>query len=81
MQKWLANSDWLLSVLVIIAGTLVLWLILIRAAGRARRHYASLLAVATSANDDPDAAQHDIEAARRRLTALRLVVNAGRYAW
>jgi small-conductance mechanosensitive channel len=80
MQRWLSNTDLMLSVLAIIAGTLVLWLVLSRAAGRARRHFADLLAIANSSNDDPDATQHDVEAARRRLTALRLLVNTARYA-
>ncbi|HEX8235835.1 MAG TPA: mechanosensitive ion channel domain-containing protein [Abditibacteriaceae bacterium] len=80
MQRWLSNPELLVSVLAIIVGTLVLWMILIGAAGRARRHFAALLTVANQSNDDPDATQHDVEAAGRRLTALRLLVNAARYA-
>jgi small conductance mechanosensitive channel len=76
MKNPFADSEVALSVLVIIASTLVLWLLLIRAASRARRHFAALLAITDAASDD---AQHDVETARRRLTALRLLVNAAQY--
>jgi small-conductance mechanosensitive channel len=54
----------------------VFWLLLIGAAARARKRFASLLTIHDATSDD---AQHNVETARRRLTALRLLVNAGQY--
>lgn len=70
----LSKTDFsdLLSVLAIIAGTLVLWALTKRAAERARRRFEqSNLQNALDANAAGIAAQ--------RLTALQLVVNSARY--
>lgn len=64
-----------LSVLVILAGALVVWTLLVRAARRARRRYEETLAAAIPGEDDFST----VAMAQRRLTALRLIVNAARY--
>ncbi len=65
-----------LGVLAIALATLLLWWLLQRAAGKARRHFDALLELA----QDSLEAQSDVALARRRLTALRLLVNAAKYA-
>ena len=65
-----------LGVLAIALATILLWWLLQRAAGKARRHFNALLELAQNSLE----AQTDVALARRRLTALRLVVNAAKYA-
>jgi hypothetical protein len=65
----------LTSVLIILIGALFLWTLLSRVTKRARSEYESLLDLAQR----PGAEQGTLVAAQRRLTALRLIVNAGRY--
>ena len=79
-MKW-GNWEWghTTSVLVIVTGTLVLWLLLGRSASRARQRFHGLVARAQAALHDPDA-QADVESAQRRLTAVRLLANGARYA-
>src|SRR5262245_1139917 len=69
--RWVEN---LISVLAILAGTLVIWLRRARATRRSRTSIQELLATAHHSLDPPHVA-----AAHRRLTALRLVYNAAKY--
>ncbi len=62
----------LFGVLAIIVGTLVLWALIKRAAGRARRRFEQHYA-----QNEPDANAASVAA--QRLTALQLVVNSARY--
>jgi small-conductance mechanosensitive channel len=64
-----------LSVLAVLVSTLIVWWFLARAAGQVRRRFNALLSVAQDAPDP----QHAVDAVQRRLTALRLVVNAAKY--
>lgn len=63
------------SVLIIAVGTLIIWLLLNRTAGRARGHYGTLLAQGTRYSGS----LAQLAAAQRRLTVLRLAINAARY--
>ncbi|MDF2439776.1 MAG: moderate conductance mechanosensitive channel [Abditibacteriota bacterium] len=65
----------LVSVSAIVAGALVFWWVLARAAGRTRRHYETLMSLAEQSRE----AESELATAQRRLTALRLVVNATKY--
>lgn len=69
-------SDLLLSVLAIFVSTLLVWWFVARQAQRVRRRFDALLSIAHQSDD----AEHEIAVTRRRLTTLRLVVNAARYA-
>src|SRR3712207_757105 len=64
------------GVLAVIVSTLIVWLFLLRAARQAPGRFDALLSLA---QDSPDP-QHEMDAVQRRMTALRLVVNAARYA-
>ncbi len=64
------------SVLIIVVGALLLWAALSRVTLRTRRKYESLLELAAQ----PEASGGALLSAQKRLTALRLVVNAARYA-
>jgi small conductance mechanosensitive channel len=73
------SSEWFdagVGVLAVLVSTLIVWLLLTRVAHRARRHFQALLEMARDSVD----AESDSDAAQRRLTVLRLVVNATRYA-
>jgi len=74
LLKFEEYREWL-SVLVLLAGTLFAWWLVVRTAGRARRHFESVLA---EAMESPDA-RSTLAVTQRRLTALRLVTNAARY--
>ncbi len=77
LWQWiLGRSDLFLSVLAIGVSTLLVWWLVARQANRARQRFDTLLSLAHASND----AEHEIALARRRLTTLRLVVNACRYA-
>jgi len=71
LYPWLRTA---VSVLVTLAGALIVWLLVVRSARRARRHFQELLDLA---HDSLDASSEI--AAAQRLTALRLVVNAAKY--
>lgn len=74
--QWvLGRSDLFLSVLAILVSALLVWWLVARQANRARRRFDALLSLAHASGD----AEHEIAGARRRLTTLRLVVNACRY--
>jgi moderate conductance mechanosensitive channel len=75
-MPWKPEPELLWSVAAIFAVTLVLWLLLSGAAKRARNRFVALLEAASSSEES----QHEAEVASRRITALRLVVSAGRYA-
>lgn len=76
MQEVFEPRHLALGVLAIALATLLLWWLLQRAAGKARHHFDDLLELAQNSLE----AQSDVALARRRLTALRLVVNAAKYA-
>ena len=63
------------SVSAILAGALIFWWLLMRAARRTRHHYETLMSLAQQSRD----AESELATAQRRLTALRLVVNATKY--
>jgi len=65
----------LMSVSAIVAGALIFWWLLARAASRTRRHYETLMSLAEQSRDS----ESELATAQRRLTALRLVVNATKY--
>lgn len=65
----------LVSVSAILAGALVFWWLLARAAGRTRRYYETLMSLAEQSRES----ESELATAQRRLTALRLVVNATKY--
>jgi len=69
-------SDLFLSVLAIFVSTLLVWWFVTHQAKRMRQRFDALLSMAHQSDD----AEHEIAATRRRLTTLRLVVNAARYA-
>jgi len=69
-------SDLLLSVLAIFVSTLLVWWFVACQAKRVRQRFDALLSMAHQSDD----AEHEIAVTRRRLTTLRLVVNAARYA-
>jgi len=73
------SGEWFdagVGVLAVLASTLIVWLLLARVAGGARRRFQALLEMARESVD----AASESAAAQRRLTVLRLVVNAARYA-
>ena len=73
-----ARHPWmgpLIGVLAVMAGTLIVWLLLLRIAARSRRSLQELLILAQS-SPDPIA---EVALAQRRLTAMRLAVNAAKY--
>jgi small-conductance mechanosensitive channel len=73
------NQDALLdlvrSVSTILAGALLFWLVFSRAMRRARWRYETQLTLATQSLDP----ESELMSVQRKLTALRLVVNATRY--
>lgn len=62
---------------IVLLGALALWAILSRAGRRARMRFEAMLSRPDEAGPVPDEAETDL--VRRRLTALRLAVNTGRY--
>lgn len=73
-MKFEEYREWL-SVLVLLAGTLFVWWLVVRTARRARHHYESVMAQAMQSPDS----RSTLAVSQRRLTALRLVTNAARY--
>jgi hypothetical protein len=76
MEKYWMARDVAWGLAAIALGTLVAWWLLARVAKRLRRHFDALLAMAQDSLDAP----HDVAAVRARMTALRLLMNAAKYA-
>lgn len=75
MEKYAMARDVAWGLAAIAAGTLVAWWLLARFAKRMRRHFEALLSLAQDSLDAP----HDVAVVRARMTALRLLLNAGKY--
>lgn len=65
----------MVSVSAILAGALIFWWLIARAAGRTRRHYETLMVLAAQSRES----ESELATVQRRLTALRLVVNSIKY--